>query len=270
MSFHKDLRDILYSTVNESIKNEDKVIIAFSGGVDSTLLSKICKDLKKQIFLVTIGFPNSHDLLFSKHISYLLSDSQNHLVYEINDIDFEESLKYVMSKISCKSLSHIENCIAFFYLSKVIRNNDLGGFFLTANGLDELFCGYNRYRLYFDNGFDLIIKFMEERLNNEFHLMNEISHVIGEIGIKSVQPFLNDNFIGFAKTIPLEYKIKGSGDLLRKHIIREIALDIGVPKESAMYPKKALQYGSLIHKHLLKNLKHDNAISENFLIKKNI
>jgi asparagine synthase (glutamine-hydrolysing) len=262
MSLPKDLCDFLYSTVNDSIKNEDKVIIAFSGGVDSTLLSKICKDLKKQICLMTIGFPNSHDLLFSKHISYLLSDSQNHLVYEINDIDFEACLKYVMSKISCNCLSHIENCIAFFYLSKIIKDNDLGGFFLTANGLDELFCGYNRYRMYFDDGYDLIMKFMEERLINEFHLISEIKNVIGESGIKSVQPFLNDDFIAFAKTIPLEYKIKGPDDLLRKHIIREVALNIGVPKESAMYPKKALQYGSLIHKHLVKKrFKVENGIS---------
>lgn len=252
MSLHKELRDTLYSTVNDSIKNEDKVVIAFSGGVDSTLLSKICKDLKKQICLVTIGFPHSHDLLFSKSISYLLSDTQNHLLYELNDVDFTESIKYVKSKVSCNYLSHIENCIAFFYLSKIIKDNALGGFFLTANGLDELFCGYDKYRLYFDNGFDSITRFMEEKLINEFHLMKEISHVIRESGIKSIQPFLNDNFIAFAKTIPLEYKIKGSDDLLRKHIIREIALDIGVPKESAMYPKKALQYGSLIHKYLVR------------------
>ena len=49
---------------------------------------------------------------------------------------------------------------------------------MTANGLDELFCGYDKYRLYFDKGYKLIIKFMEEKLFNEFHLMNEVSHVI--------------------------------------------------------------------------------------------
>ena len=253
MSLHKELCDVLYLTVRESVKDEDKVVIAFSGGVDSTLLSKICIDLKKQIYLVTIGFPFSHDLLFSKKISVLLlSDSQNHIVYELNDVDFTESIKHVQSKISCNSLSHIENCIAFFHLSKVIKDNGLGNFFLTANGLDELFCGYDRYRFYFDGGHDSIIKFMEEKLINEFHLMSEISKVVGNSGIKSIQPFLTRDFIDFAKKIPLEYKIKGNNDYLRKHVIRQIALDIGVPKESAMYPKKALQYGSLIHKRLVK------------------
>jgi asparagine synthase (glutamine-hydrolysing) len=255
MSCRTELRRVLYSTVHNSIKDVDKVAIAFSGGVDSTLLSKICKDLRIQIFIITIGFPYSHDVLFSKRISSLISETQNHIIYELNDIDFIETLEYVKSKMSCNNISHIENCIAFYYLSKIVKENDLGEFFLTANGLDELFCGYDKYRLYFDKGYNFIIKFMEEKLFNEFHLMNEVSNVIDQSAIKSIQPFMTDSFISFAKTIPLEYKIKGANDFIRKHIIREIALDVGVPKESAMYPKKALQYGSLIHKHCIRQIK---------------
>ena len=249
---HKELQKTLFSTVHGLIKNEDKVAIAFSGGVDSTLLSKICKDLGKQISIITIGFPESHDLLFSKRISKLMCASESHITFELNDADFIKTLHYVKSIVSCNILSHIENCIAFYYLSRIVKENDLGDFFLTANGLDELFCGYNRYRQYFDNGYNFIMDYMEEKLVNEFHLMSEISNVIEKNGVKSIQPFLTPNFIDFAKSIPLEYKIKGSEDILRKHIIREIALDIGVPKESALYPKKALQYGSHIHRYIVK------------------
>jgi asparagine synthase (glutamine-hydrolysing) len=252
MSLQGELCHALYLTVKNSVKDVDRVVIAFSGGVDSTLLAKICIDLKKQVYLVTLGFPHSHDLLFSRAISVLLSDLQNHVVHEICERDFAESIKHVKSKITCNSLSHLENCIAFFYLSKIIKDDKLGTFFLTANGLDELFCGYDKFRFYFDMGPDAVMKFMEEKLINEFHLMNEITQVIGSSGITSFQPFLTSDFIDFAKKIPLEYKIKGNDDLLRKHIIRQIALDIGVPKESALYPKKALQYGTLIHKHIIK------------------
>ncbi len=250
---HQELSSFLYASVEQIVKEHDRVIISFSGGVDSSLLSKICKDLKKQVYLITIGFPNSHDLLFSKHISNLLSLSQNHLTYELSEQDFEYCFRFVKSKVSCTTLSHIENCIAFFLISKIIRNSNIGNFFLTANGIDELFCGYDRYRSYFNRGDDSIMKFMEEKLDNEFHLMDKISKVISENGIKSFQPFLTEKFINYAKTIPLKYKIWGPDDLLRKHIIRDIALEIGVPKESAMHPKKALQYGSLIHKFILKN-----------------
>jgi asparagine synthase (glutamine-hydrolysing) len=44
--------------------------------------------------------------------------------------------------------------------------------------------------------------------------------------------------------------------LIRKHIMRRLALDIGVPQDSAMKPKKALQYGSLIHKYFSKQNHH--------------
>nr|MDQ5876790.1 asparagine synthase-related protein [Thermoproteota archaeon] len=53
----------------------------------------------------------------------------------------------------------------------------------------------------------------------------------------------------FAKSIPIDQKIKGSDDMIRKHILRRAALVLGVPEEAAMKPKKALQYGSHIHKY---------------------
>ena len=80
---------------------------------------------------------------------------------------------------------------------------------------------------------------MEEKLTNEDHMMREISNLISELQISSYQPFLSSSFIKYAKNIPLEYKIKGQDDLLRKHILREVATRIGVPKEAAMHPKKA-------------------------------
>ena len=47
-------------------------------------------------------------------------------------------------------------------------------------------------------------------------------------------------------------KIHSSDDLYRKHIIRKLAGTVGVPEISCSKRKKALQYGSKIHKSLLK------------------
>ncbi len=249
------LKSVLYDTVNFSLKDNDRAIIAFSGGVDSTLLAKICLDLKKKLCLVTIGFHDSHDIKFSKKISSLLSFPHDHLCFEITESKLREHLEYLRSTITCNNISHIENCIAFLHFSKVVIGQNLGFSFATANGLDELFCGYDKYRLYFDGGDDSVAQFMDVKLKNEFHLMNEIRTVTSATGVIPLQPFLTKDFINFAKQIPLKYKIHGHNDLLRKHVIREVALEIGVPVESAMYPKKALQYGSLIHKYLKKHNK---------------
>ena len=70
-----------------------------------------------------------------------------------------------------------------------------------------------------------------------------------------IQPFLLPNFTKYAKKIPISEKIHGSDDMKRKHIVRELAIDCGVPEVVAQKQKKALQYGSQIHKSLLKSRK---------------
>jgi asparagine synthase (glutamine-hydrolysing) len=253
MLIYEELTLFLYSTVETFVKDTEKVVIAFSGGIDSSILAKICKDLGKQVYLVTIGFPGSHDLLFSKSISGLLSLSSTHIAHEIVRGDFNDVISKVLSSLTCNNLSHIENCVAFYQISKVINNHRLGNSFLTANGFDELFCGYDRYRSFYKQGEVTINKYMEEKLANESHMLKEISEVISELGVSSFQPFLSGSFIKFSKNIPLKYKITSPNDLLRKHILREIALKIGVPQEAALHPKKAIQYGSNIHKFVVKN-----------------
>jgi asparagine synthase (glutamine-hydrolysing) len=52
--------------------------------------------------------------------------------------------------------------------------------------------------------------------------------------------------------IPIYSKIVSHDDVLRKHIIRKIALSFEIPPEVVIRRKKALQYGSLIHKYYKK------------------
>lgn len=194
---------------------------------------------------MTIGFPGSPDVEFSKIVASKMGLS--HKIYELNEEQFYKDLNTIQQKIGCENVSHIENCIAYFYIAGLATRNGLR-LILAANGCDELFCGYNRYRLIYDQGKTSIMELMDEKVANEFVLMRKVEMVTSDTGVSIKQPFLSQKFISFAKGIPIDQKIRCSNDLIRKHILRETALSIGVPKESAMKPKKAIQYGSLIHK----------------------
>jgi asparagine synthase (glutamine-hydrolysing) len=244
----QELNDALYLAVKDSVP-EKAVAVAFSGGVDSTMLAKICAGLGKRVSLITVGFPGSHDIEFSRQIAKKLGMAHN--VVELAKADFGRDLRAVRQAIGCDNTSHIENCIAYFYIARAAKGAGLD-VVLSANGCDELFCGYNGYRSVYEKGEPAIMAFMEDKLANELVLVQEISKVAGEFGVQVRQPFLSPGFVRFAKMIPVGQKIRGPEDLVRKHILRQAALLAGVPEESAMKPKKALQYGSLIHKNFKK------------------
>ena len=246
-----DLRDELYKQMVESIRivSDKKIGIAFSGGVDSSLLAKICNDVGYKITLLTVGFADSHDVKFSKEIAKIFG--YEHKIEKISSTTFPGISKKIKKTIKTNNLSWNENCIAFYHLSKLAKRHGIEKV-LTANGIDELFCGYNAYRNAIKEGERGVMKLIESKLENEINMMKTVNMVASEFGVQIIQPFLSKSFVSFAKKIPVEEKIHGPDDLIRKHIVRELAFRIGVPEEASFKRKKALQYGSLIHKALMK------------------
>ncbi|GBH34338.1 hypothetical protein NZNM25_11290 [Nitrosopumilus zosterae] len=245
---NKKLLENIKDSISETVQKK-KIGIAFSGGVDSTLISKICYNMNYDVVLLTIGFSESHDILFAKQVNEYLK--YPHHILEIDSKTFPDVSLKIKQKIQTENLSWNENCIAFYYVSKLANRLELDTV-ITANGIDELFCGYNAYREAFSEGESKIHEVMITKLNNELKMMKAVNLIASEFGVKILQPLLSSKFIEYAKTIPISEKIHDSEDLYRKHIIRKLASDIKVPELSCTKRKKALQYGSKIHKALLK------------------
>jgi len=264
---YSELTRKIIGSITNCILKDKKFGIAFSGGIDSSLLAKVSSDIyKDNVILLSIGFPLSHDLQFSRKIAHELN--MKHFIYEIQNEEFSPIAKKVIDNLECNNISHIENCIAFYFISLLSIQNNCK-LVLTANGFDELFCGYDRYRQIILDGEKRIKSFMAQRIINELTLVNEINMISKEFHVKIKQPFLAQTFIDYAMKIPIEKKIQGPSDNLRKHILREIAISLNVPIEAAMKPKKALQYGTLIHKNLAKIIDTDKDIKTKLLTKIN-
>jgi len=244
----KELLEQIKNSITETVPQR-KIAVAFSGGVDSTLIAKICNDLGYDLTLVTVGFLESHDILFSKKVNEQLNFK--HKILEIESESFAEIASKINQKIQTNNLSWNENSIAFYYVSKLAKSLELD-IVVTANGIDELFCGYNAYRDAISEGESKILEVMDAKLDNEIKMMKAVNSVTSEFGVRIVQPLLSEKFIAFAKSIPISEKIHDSEDLYRKHIVRKLASEVGVPEISYNKRKKALQYGSKIHKSLLK------------------
>ena len=245
---NKQLLTEIQNAIKDTV-SDNKIGVAFSGGVDSTLIAKILKDIGYNVHLLTIGFHDSHDVNFALEVNQILNYQHN--ILEIDPIRFKEISSKINQTIKTDNLSWNENSIAFYYVSKLAQEHGLKTV-VTANGVDELFCGYNSYREAISIGEKEVIEMMNSKLENEKQMMIAVNNVCSEFGVKIIQPLLSPSFIEFAKKIPISEKIHNSDDLKRKHVIRSLAIDCNVPEISAQKQKKALQYGSQIHKALLK------------------
>ncbi|NQV40607.1 MAG: asparagine synthase, partial [Nitrosopumilus sp.] len=193
---NEKLLENIKNSIFETVK-EKKIGVAFSGGVDSTLISKICSDMNYDITLLTIGFPESHDILFAKEVNEHLK--YPHHVLEIDSDTFSDISLKINQTIKTDNLSWNENCIAFYYVSKLANSLGLDTV-VTANGVDELFCGYNAYREAFSGGESQINEVMLAKLDNELKMMKAVNLISSEFGIQILQPLLSQKFIEYAKT----------------------------------------------------------------------
>lgn len=245
-----EIAETLIEKIYEAVRSIDQnnLGIAFSGGVDSSVLAVSCKDLRKKATLLTVGFSSLRDIEASKETSEKLELDLICKVISLEEL--EEGIKSVINVIKFDRLVLLENSVCFYYVFKIASQHGIK-IVLSANGMDELFCGYHLYRKYFDDE-KKMNEIMSRLVETAKRDKAEMDKVAALWNVNYECPFLADSFVDFAMKIPLQYKIKGKDDELRKHILREAALKMGVPKSAALRRKKAFQYSSGIHKAIAK------------------
>jgi len=238
--------DGLVEKIYESVKSieGDAPGIAFSGGVDSSTLAVACKRLKRKVTLITIAFPESSDIDISRETAMELGLPLRWRSIPLENL--EEGIKTVLDIIRFDRLALLENSVCFYYVFEVASEAGIRTV-LSANGMDELFCGYDLYRKYYGDD-EALMRVMGMLIETARRDKAEIDKIAELWNVNYECPFLSDEFVEYAMSIPSDYKIRSKEDCLRKHALREAALRMGVPESAAMRRKKAFQYSSGIHK----------------------
>ena len=238
--------------LGDALEGCERVGVAFSGGVDSSLLAKVCSE-HAGVALLTVGFESSHDMEYSALAAPRLR--LPHHTRAISDEEFGRAYRLVDGAVPPgRPLSWHENCIAFHFVAGLAASLGLERV-VAANGIDELFCGYDSYRRIYDSGEGAINEMIRQKTANEVRMAGVMREVAGRQGVLVEQPLLGDAFVEFSGMVPLREKITGSDDYLRKHAVRRAAALAGLPPDICLKRKKALQYGTRIHTRLLRTIR---------------
>ena len=234
--------------------------VLLSGGVDSSIIAKICKDLGRNFRCFCVGIRGSKDIFYAQKVSdYFNLDL---VVKEYSLDELELLLKEVIDVLPIPVIekdNYIEYIVKLTVSAVNLGSMKLGSeeLFLSGIGAEELFAGYERHSKAVKGGGTWrgikIRDLKDESINGlkrMYNLVFERDKLISSYISKSLlAPYLADDVIIQAMNMKNSQKIDS---LNNKKIIRNIALDLGVPKEFSNRKKKGAQYGSGFDKAILK------------------
>ena len=247
--------ELLVDSVEKRIRGLSEVGVIFSGGVDSSIIAKLSNDLGVDTTLYTVGHETSSD------IKYAIKTAESmHLPLKVKKLDVEDVKMYtelVLNAIEEFNIMKLGIGMPSYVASEMASADGLK-VVMSGQGADEIFAGYHRYmQFYKDNG-ENAREYLEEDVKNLYHVnLQRDDAVTMANSVELRVPYLDTILVDAAMKVPMKYKLKGGEDDLRKCILREIARDIGLPAEIVKRPKKAAQYGSGIHKILVKKVLRD-------------
>ncbi len=244
-----ELAQLVKSSIEECL--EDRISISFSGGVDSSLIAHIAKE-NCEVDLFSAGTESSQDLQYAKEVAKQLGLNY----YEkLLDGDFILELYKELYGIIPGSLIHIGILLPIYACAKEAKSQGHDTM-LVGSGSEELFVGYNRYYTYLRQGKDLDSILKEEFRTLPKRDVGMVSKILRAVGLEPRFPFMNGKLAKFLFSIPLEKRMEE--EELKKGLLREAAKILNLPELPRTRKKKAAQYGSGVHKILLKNSKFLN------------
>jgi asparagine synthase (glutamine-hydrolysing) len=251
------LRKFLLQSMKDRVFDTKEVVVAFSGGLDSSLVAFLAKQCGAKVLLITVGLGNTPETKQAEEAAMALHMPTQVKTYTINDV--EKALPKVLSLIEEPNLLNASIAIPLYWTAEAAAAHGLNVLF-AGQGADELFGGYHRYlNIYAEKGVDAVQEALfKDVVNCYASNFQRDTQTCAGLNVELRLPFADLNLIKFALSLPLSLKIESPTDKLRKRVLRKTAEEFGLPEFIVKRAKKAVQYATGVDKALRKLAKKEN------------
>jgi len=206
-----DLKGLVLNSIKASLPNE-KFGILFSGGVDSTLIAKVCKGNKSSFICYTSALEEkslepAEDLAYAKKAA-----KQFGFKLKIRTIGLKETEKYIKKILDIiKEPNVVKVGVALpFYIAYEMAKKDKINIMFSGLGSEELFAGYKRHLTAKDINkecFEGLLGMYERDLTRDLAVAKALK-------IDLRVPYLDKGLIEYSLKIPAEFKLKNGQNKL--------------------------------------------------------
>ena len=250
------LETLLLESTRKRVSDLDSVAVAFSGGVDSSVVAVLAQHVGLEVQLVSVGLENQSEVMFTQQAAEALELPIHIQTYTTTEL--EKTLQEVLWLTEERHTVNACIAVPFFWLAET--TSKLGyPVLLAGQGADELFGGYQRYLTeYAKLGTEAVEQTMFYDVENAYAAnFQRDNQVCAYHGIDLRLPFIDPHVVDFAMRLPLRHKINSTEDKLRKRILRRTAQNLDIPSFLADKPKKAVQYTTGVTKALQRLAKNE-------------
>jgi asparagine synthase (glutamine-hydrolysing) len=234
---------LLDESVQKRVANKRKIVLGFSGGIDSVILSILSAKYTKTN-AVTICVKDSVDYNTCERIADRLGIHLKMIV--IDEKMIKDTIKKLRSMMQFSSAMHASIACAVYLLAKFTKDDGADALMLGQLA-DELFGGYARYLKYLKVSAEKVSNAMFSDVKNA-HKDNFCRDEVATSPFTSLLlPYASLDLVKYAVNLPVDLKLNGKTGA-RKVILRELAKTLGIDDELANREKKAMQFSSGIFK----------------------
>lgn len=262
----KKLRRLLQISVKQRVSGLKEVAVAFSGGLDSSIIAFSAEKFGVEVHLVSVSLKNQPEIDHAKKAAEALNLPLHIHLYSEKDV--EEVLPKVLWLIEDANPVRTSIGIPVFWTAEEASRMEFR-VMLAGQGADELFGGYKRYlNDYIQYGEESVQKTIFNDIAGMYeNNFERDSKICNFHNVELRLPFATHQLARFAASLPLQLKIESPKDMLRKTVLRKGAEDIGLPRFIVKKPKRAIQYATGVNKVIKKLAKKKGYSTREYLQK---
>ena len=252
----KQLQILLSESTKERLSDTKKAAVAFSGGLDSSIVAILARICGIEVQLITVGLEDQRELHHARAAAKAVELPLHLRTYSQEDV--EQTLPKVLWLIEEPDVTKVGVAIPIYWTAEIASK--LGfRILLAGQGADELFGGYHRYLRDYVAGDEVVRDSMyhDVTTSHEKNFQRD-NQACSFHKVELRLPFADQNVVNFSLAVPTQLKIESPEDHLRKRVLRLTAENLGMPPFIVNRRKRAVQYATGVNKALRRLARQEN------------